>query len=93
MLEQIHRGIMQDEMDLAAELLVWRDKAQHLLARWNMNDTYTAAGANGGEDLAAAFPHLTQSKAGNGFAAFNAVLSALGEDESGNAAFLLMLKG
>lgn len=83
--------------NLISELMNWseielaqRDKANNLLARWNQNGTFDALTD---EDVAAVFPHLTKSEVSNGINALSAVLTALGDNTSGQATNLIKLKG
>lgn len=72
--------IIRDLMTEAEELLRWRERAEGLIARFNLNDTYNQSSDT---DVAAKFPHLTQGEIGNGINAFKVILVALGADAGG----------
>lgn len=73
----------------AAETLTLRDKLENLAARWTQNDFFNemdeaevAAGTNG----------LTKGEIIEAINAINAVLTALGDNASGQAVNLIKLK-
>lgn len=82
---------------LILELQAWaeaeltqRDKARNLLARWNLNDAFNQLSD---ADVTAIFPHLVKGEVVEGINALTAVVTALGDDSSGQAVNLLKLKG
>lgn len=90
-------ALTAQQQNLISELETWADaelqqrsKAENIAARWNLNDVFNQIDDAGVE---AVFPHLTKSKISNGINAVNAVVSALGDDVSGQAVNLIELKG
>lgn len=78
-LAAVHQNIVSEEMQLAEEFIDLLNKATDLRARFDLNDTYNAVGLNSGAELAAIFPHLTQSKVGNGFSLISTIVTAAGD--------------
>lgn len=76
----------------AEQLLDLRDELQREIALYEAEDF---GGSITDADLAGitAFAHLTQSKLWNCVGAFNAVLTALGDDETGQAVNLIKMRG
>lgn len=83
--------------NFVSELMAWadtelqqRDKARNLLARWNNNDVFNALTD---ADVTAAFSHLVKGEVVEGINAVTAIVTALGDDTSGQAVNLIKLKG
>lgn len=79
-------------MQYAEQLLALRQELQLLRTRWDQNDVYNLLTD---QDIAtvATFAHLTKSEVSNAVAAFDAVLTALGDNVTGQAVNLIKLKG
>lgn len=83
-------NLISELLEYAETELSQRDKAQNLIARWNNNDVFNQL--NDG-DIQAIFSWLDKSKVSNGVNATTAILTALGDDVSGQAVNLIKLKG
>lgn len=79
-------------MQYAEQLLALRQELQLLRTRWDQNDMYNLLTD---QDIASVsgFAHLTKSEVSNAVAAFDAVLTALGDNVTGQAVNLIKLKG
>jgi predicted DNA-binding protein YlxM (UPF0122 family) len=73
----------------AAEQLILRDKQRNLVARYVQNDF---ANTMIDQEVADGVPGITKQEIIDGITAFNAVLTALGDDVSGQATNLIKLK-
>lgn len=87
-LAAIDQNIISEEMQLGEEFIAILDKARNLRARFDLNGTYDRLDDNGGADVTAVFPHLNQSKIGNGFSLLSTILAAAGDMDD-----FYMLKG
>lgn len=87
-------------MQYAEQLLALRQELQLLRTRWDQNDMYNllldadiqAVDALGNPKYPS-LQHLTKSEISNAVAAFDAVLTALGDNVTGQAVNLIKLKG
>jgi hypothetical protein len=86
------QNIISDVMAESTTLLAQRDRLELLLARWNQNDSFNQI-LNADLLLLPSTSHLTNSKIANAINAFTAILTALGDDSSGQAVNLIKLKG
>jgi hypothetical protein len=73
----------------AAVQLASRDRMRNLVARYTQNDF---ASTMIEAEIASNVPGLTKAEIEGGITAFNAVLTALGDDVSGQATNLIKLK-
>jgi hypothetical protein len=85
-----NRNLIVDMMNWAEAQIALRDTGALIVARWNQNDVLNALTD---EDIAEIFPHLTKDEVANAINAINAVLTALGDNSSGQSVNLIKLKG
>jgi len=81
-------NFIAEQIAVAKELLALRDKMRNLVARYNNNDM---ANQLVSADIEAAYSGLDKAEIVAGITAFNAVLTALGDDTSGQASNLFKL--
>lgn len=79
-------------MQYAEQLLALRQELQLLRTRWDQNDMYNLL-LDADIQAVSGFAHLTKSEVSNAVAAFDAVLTALGDNVTGQAVNLIKLKG
>lgn len=79
-------------MNLSEQILDLRQELQLLDARWNQNDMFNQINDVDIQAIAA-FAHLTKSEIANAITAFNAILTALGDNSTGQAVNLIKMKG
>ena len=77
---------------IAAQTLELREQMKEEIALYNA-EGFGESISDADLQSVAAFQHLTQSKMWNVITAFNAVLTALGDDVSGQAVNLIKMKG
>lgn len=77
-----------EEIAAAKELLELRDKIRNIVARWNNNDMFNQLQT---ADVEAAFPGINKAEVTAAINAFNAVITALGDDTTGQASNLFKL--
>lgn len=77
-----------EEIAAAKELLALRDKIRNIVARWNNNDMFNQLQT---EDVEAAFEGINKAEVTAAINAFNAVITALGDDTTGQASNLFKL--
>lgn len=86
-----NHNFIQECVDQAANVLSLRDELEDVVARWNLNGVSSALTD---EDIAAdaSFSHLTKAEVTSCITAFQAVLTALGDNTSGQATNLIKMK-
>lgn len=79
-------------MQYAEQVLALRYELQSLRTRWDQNDMYNLLTD---QDIQAisSFAHLSRSDVSNAVVAFDAILTALGDNTTGQAVNLIKLKG
>jgi hypothetical protein len=77
-----------EEIAAAQETLALRDKLRNIVARWNNNDMFNQLQT---EDIEAAFDGINKAEVTAAINAFNAVITALGDDTTGQASNLFKL--
>lgn len=85
-----NQNLISELQGWAEAELAQRDRAKNILMRWNQNGVFDALTD---VDVTAIFPHLDKSEVANGINALTAVVTALGDDSSGQATNLAKLKG
>jgi len=81
-------NFIAEQIAVAKELLALRDKMRNLVARFNNNDM---ANQLVSADIEAAYTGLDKNEIVAGITVFNTVLTALGDDTSGQASNLFKL--
>lgn len=81
-------NFLSDMIQLAKDQLAVQNREQDLVARYNNNDMFNTLVS---ADIEAAYPGITKDEVVAGITAFNAVLTALGDDTSGQASNLFRL--
>jgi hypothetical protein len=74
---------------VAAETLILRDKLENLSARWVQNDFFNEMDE---VEVAAGVPGITKGEIIEAINAINAVLTALGDNSTGQAVNLIKMK-
>lgn len=87
-----NQNIVAEEMQAAEEILALKSRLTSLVTRFNNNGTYDEA-TDAELSATPSFAHLTQSKMGNGIAAFNAILATLNANSQEHTVALELLKG
>lgn len=77
-----------EEIALAKDTLVIRDRWKNIVARWNNNDMFNQLET---ADVEAAFDGINKDEVTAAINAFNAVITALGDDTNGQASNLFKL--
>jgi hypothetical protein len=81
-------NFLSELIALANDQLEIQNREQDIVARWNNNDLFNTLVS---ADIEAAYPGITKDEVVAGITAFNAVLTALGDDTSGQASNLFKL--
>jgi hypothetical protein len=81
-------NFLSEMIQLANDQLEIQNREQDIVARWNNNDLFNTLVS---ADIEAAYPGITKDEVVAGITAFNAVLTALGDDTSGQASNLFKL--
>lgn len=77
-----------EEIALAKDTLAIRDRWRDIVARWNNNDLFNLLET---EDIEAAFNGINKAEVTAAINAFNAVITALGDDTTGQVSNLYKL--
>lgn len=81
-------NFLSEMIALAKAQLELQNREQDIVARWNNNDLFNTLVS---EDVEAAYPGITKAEVIAGINAFNTILTALGDDTSGQASNLFKL--
>lgn len=86
-----NHNFIQECVDQSASILSLRDQLEDIVARWSLN---LVSAELTDEDILAdpAFAHLTKAEITSCITAFQAVLTALGDNTSGQATNLIKMK-
>lgn len=84
-------NLIQECIDTSESILGLRDDLLEIVARWNLNGISTSLTD---EDIAGnlAYSHLTKAEVTACITAFQAVITALGDNTSGQASNLIRMK-
>lgn len=90
-------ALTAQQQNLISEIQAWADtelaqldKAQQIVARWNLNDTFNQIDD---AEVTEIFAHLDKGKVTEAINAIGAVITALGDYVSGQAVNLIKMKG
>ena len=87
-----NQNFIAEIMQEAESLLSTKSSLERFIARWNLNDMFnTLSDADIAE--VGAFSHLTKSEVSNCISAFEAILTALGDNVTGQSTNLVKMKG
>ncbi len=87
-----NQNIVSEEMQVAEQILALKNTLNSLIMRFNNNGTYDEA-TDGELSAVPTLAHLTQSKMGNGIAAFVAIVAVLDANTQEHTVALELLKG
>ena len=87
-----NHNIVGEEIQLAATILALKNQLRSLITRFNENNVYIEA-SDAELAVTPSLGHLTQSKMGNGIAAFQAIVDILNANSEAHTIALELMKG